>query len=346
MQKVLCRRLCKYYISLLLLLGCVSVLLNYHQESVSTLVHRAYVFCSGYTATSNMQAGMSPDRSRSLVVHDDNQPINPGCLFKKFDMYMPIDVGVIYHHPSIVHYAKLSTDASPVSLTFLEHMSVLSAYKFLRPKRIIIHTYGDIVGRYWNRIKKWNRTSIEVNKVERVTHFGDKKVEFVQNQADYIKLRALLELGGVISDFDVIVINGQRYQTQQRIAECVLSKGGKNGQFVNPGFISCVKNSSFVRRWLDGYHKDYKPELYVYNASLKPLHILEDEHSKVCYNVYVDDTICLNPNATKEKLRWMKRNGVYWRSKTAAHHFLKNGDARLLKKKHSFGEMLQYVMNT
>lgn len=273
--------------------------------------------------------------------------LNPGCIHKKFGLYKPIDTGRVYHHPAVIHYAKLSNEDNPVKLAFLDYMAAMSAYKFLKPERMLFHTYTDIEGKYWHLIKEWKHTSAEVIKVKRVTHIGGKEVQFIANQADYIKLQGLLKFGGVMSDFDVIVINGTRYKQMQRISECVLSRGGKTGEFVNPGFTSCVRNSSFVRKWLEEYHRDYKPELYVYNASLKPLMILEDSASDACYNVHLDGTICLDPNPTQQKERWKKRNGVQWRGKTAAHHFLKSGDQRLLQKRKStdtsFSDMLRFV---
>lgn len=273
-------------------------------------------------------------------------PINPGCLHRKFDKYKPIDTGEVYHHPSIVHYAKLSPDDVPVSFNFLEFVSVMSAYKFLRPEKILIHTYTDVVGEYWDLMQKWTGVSVEAKMADRVTHFGEKEVKYIQHQADYVKLTNLLKLGGVISDFDVIIISGKRVRDAQRISECVLSKGGPTGQFVNIGFVSCVRNSSFIRRWLEGYFEDFRPELYVFNGSFIPLRILEDKHSKVCYNVYLDDTICLDPNATEEKARWWQRQGVNWRAKTAAHYFLKKVNSKtILSQDNSLADMLRYVLD-
>jgi len=68
----------------------------------------------------------------------------------------------------------------------------------------------------------------------------------------------------------------------------------------------------------------------------------------VCYNVYLDDTICIHPNWGKQR-QWLNRNGVEWRTKTAAHYFVKDriyhdGEG-LLEENHSLAELLQYVHN-
>ncbi len=297
----------------------------------------------------SLQKTRWPSRSQGSLQESLNsvqniQWPNLGCYNKKFDEYKPIDVGLTYHHPSIVHYAKLSKDNHPVQLTFLEYMSIMSAYKFLQPKAIFIHTYTQIEGKYWNEIQTWTNTFVEAHIIPPVTHFGNNRVKYIQHVADYVKLQALVEFGGLMSDFDLIVINASRLHAMQRLSECVLSKGGPVGQFVNAGFISCIRNSTFIRLWINKYHEDYRPDLYVYNSSLQPLHILENKNSTRCHNVYLDSTVCLDPNATAEKLRWKKKGGVNWRSKTAAHHFYKRGDEKMLKDKNSLGDMLRHVM--
>ena len=39
-------------------------------------------------------------------------------------------------------------------------------------------------------------------------NIGGKMVRYVAHEADYIRLEALLKVGGLISDFDVVVVNG------------------------------------------------------------------------------------------------------------------------------------------
>lgn len=288
-------------------------------------------------------------RSNSLQQNQDflrtnhNNWPNLGCYNKIFDEYKPIDGGMTYHHPSIVHYAKLSKDYQPAKLTFMEYMSIMSAYKFLKPRMILIHTYSRIEGRYWDDIQTWTNADIRVRILSPITHFGKNSVKYIQNAADYAKLQALVEFGGLACDFDLIIINASRLRAMQRISECVLTRGGPVGQFVNAGFISCIKNSKFIQLWIAKYHKDYRPDFYVYNSSLQPLRILEDKNSTLCHNVYLDSTVCLNPSP-QERIKWKEKGGVRWRGKMAAHHFTKLGGERLLGGRNSLGNMLRYVL--
>ncbi len=277
--------------------------------------------------------------------------INPGCLHEGLTLsdYKPVDTELTYHHPSVVQYAKLSRSGKPVSFRFRDYMAIMSAYKFIQPEKIIIHTYGDIKGKYWGLMQKWNNnanTRIEVNKVQRVSKLGGKKVKFVEHEADYIKLQGLLKFGGVIIDSDVIMLNGTKLKQLQLISECVLAQ---EAEVVNIGFISCIKNSSFIRKWRNSYHTDFHPDSkdWTYNSANVPTDILL--HGKVCYNMYLDYSICNNPGWAQAPKKWLKHNGVVWRSKTAAHYFTKRNflydDERLLDKDDSFGEMLRYVNN-
>ena len=85
-------------------------------------------------------------------------PPNPGCIAKKIGKYKPVDMDIEYHHPSLIQYAKLSKTAAmtSVSLTFMEYVSLLSAHKFLKPDKILIHTYTNITGKYWDMVQKWD----------------------------------------------------------------------------------------------------------------------------------------------------------------------------------------------
>ena len=250
-----------------------------------------------------------------------------------------MDTGKVYHHPPIVHYAKLSKDGQAVSLNFRDYSSALSAHKFIQPEKIIFHTYSDMSGKYWDMIKG---VEIVLNKIPCIRKFGDKAPAWIQHHADFVKLSALYKYGGVGLDFDVIIVNGTRLKQEQRTSECVLAF---EGEYVNGGFYSCIANYSLVAYWLEGYEKDYQPRKWLHNISYRPLNLLLDKKSSVCYNVYVDKTISINPGFGKQR-QWLGRD-VQWRTKTAAHYFIKRGipndDERLLQADHSLGDLLRYV---
>ena len=272
---------------------------------------------------------------------------NPACKAegRGLSQYRGFDTGRVYHHPPIAHYAKLTRDNKMVSLSFRDFMSVLSVYKLLRPERIIFHTYTDMTGKYWDMTRGWKNVQVQVRKTSPFDDIGGRRPGYIQHEADYVKLRALHELGGIGLDFDVIVVNGTQLRHEQNISECVLSR---EGNLVNAGFLSCIKNSSYLAKWLEGYSKDFRPQLWLHNSAYKPTGILKDPNT--CYNVYLDDTICMDPGYGKNK-QWLQRNGVKWRCKTVAHYFFRSGavpndDERLLQADHSLAELIQYIHNS
>jgi len=160
--------------------------------------------------------------------------LNPGCLTKKLDDYKPASNGGEYVHPPVVHYAKLSKSSQPVTLIFRDFVSLLSVYKFLRPEEIIIHTYGDVVGAYWEKSKRWRGTHVRLMTHKRLGSIGGKSVKYIAHEADYIRLQALRDIGGLIMDFDVVIVNGTKFKAMQKRSECVISK---EETFLNVGFM-------------------------------------------------------------------------------------------------------------
>ena len=287
-----------------------------------------------------------PTPSQGAAAPTASHPINPGCIARKAKTYTAVDMGIEYKHPSLIQYAKLTkneSDPTP-SLSFMEYMALMSAYKFLKPERIMIHTYTNLTGEYWDLVQHWN-TSFVVNKVQRVKKLGSKVVPAyrITHQADFVKVRGLYEFGGIISDFDVIIVNGTKLKEWQKKAECVLSL---EEDLINAGFNSCIKNSTFVKKWVGGYYTDYRSTSWMYNASRRPQYILEDKKKgAVCYNMHVVGNIAFNPNWNHYQ-KWLKKNGVDWRHKVAAHYFspvMKKYNATALNADNSFGEMLRYV---
>ena len=286
------------------------------------------------------------ERAETIPAATVGPIVNPGCISRRLQDFRPVKTGAVYHHPPIVQYAKLSTGRSPVSLTFMDYIAMMSAYKLLKPERIVIHTYTDIHGKYWNLTQRWENTTVQMNKVSRFGKIGNRRKGMpISHQADYVKLSGLLEFGGVVSDFDVIIVNGTKLKQMQSISECVLSR---EGEIVNIGFSSCIENSSFVQQWLDTYHKDYRPHLWLHNSAFKPTDILEKD-TTVCYNMYLVWDIATNPTYSKAEKVWLKEDGVKWEEKVAAHYFnrkMRQFDEHVLIQTHSFGKMLRYISDS
>ena len=105
---------------------------------------------------------------------DSTSIINPGCRERALKAYRPVKTARHYHHPPIVHYAKFHKEQDgSLSLTLIEYLSMLSAYKVLQPKIIFLHSNGRFVGKYWNITQTWTNTTVRVNIIEKLAHFGN-----------------------------------------------------------------------------------------------------------------------------------------------------------------------------
>ena len=195
---------------------------------------------------------------------------------------------------------------------------MLSAYKVLQPKIIFLHSNGRFVGKYWNITQTWTNTTVKVNIMEKLTHFGKVKIGYIEHIADYAKLSQVIKHGGVATDFDVIMSNATKLHEWQGVSECVVVQERTE---VRISFFSCIKNAPYLRAIADSYHKDYKTG-WVYNAGTIPTNLLLKE-SEYCFNVYVDKEICY-PDFTKVRERWLKPHGVTWRHKITNHYFKRN----------------------
>ena len=102
-------------------------------------------------------------------------------------------------------------------------------------------------------------------------------------------------------------------------------------------------NSSFIAKWLESYYKDYRPSNWLHNVSYRPLRLLTDKDNDVCYNVHVDNAICVDPGWGSRRA-WLKQDGVKWRTKMAAHYFgIPNDGEGLLNISFSLAELIKYV---
>ena len=279
---------------------------------------------------------------------------NPGCQSKVIRHYKPRVPGPEYHHPSIIHYVKLySKDGSEGSLLFREFLAIMSAYKFYRPEQILLHSNADFsADKYWQQAQKWKNISVKVNPVKVLTEIGGQHVIKLHHVADYLKIKTLIEQGGLASDFDVIILDGKKLREQQRRSECLLSCEMHDLTFqkcikINGGFYSCAKNTAFMRSWFQVYQTDFRPKDWAYNSGDVPSRILRTKGPQ-CYNVWTDEEI-LSPSPGYVN-RWML-GSVNWRTKPAAHYIsrftgLRVEDERILKLRTPLGDMMRHVYNT
>lgn len=246
---------------------------------------------------------------------------NPGCDTHQLSDFKPVLNGYTYQHPDVVHYVW--SNRSPKSefrMSFTQYVSVLSVHTFFRPTEIIVHTDAEPVGEFWTKLKKKTNIRTEVVNISR--KIGTKPAAGVEHAADYYKLKhILLKHGGIVMDFDIVILNGTRLREMQRASECYLGCE-QYCTLLNIGFVSCIKNSTFVMQWVNGYETDYRSKdwhVWLYNSGVYPAELLT--RKKHCFNHWIDPDIAQHPDMWT-KGDWLVPNRVNWKSKSVAHHFL------------------------
>ena len=263
------------------------------------------------------EGGVVPEATVSPI-----QPArNPGCDTHRLSDFKPIQNGYTYHHPDVVHYMWSSDKpGSEFHLTFTQYVSVLSVHTFLGPREIVLHTNTKPAGNFWKKLEK--KTNVRAVIVNISRNIGNKPAAGVEHAVDYYKLKhVLLKVGGIVMDFDIVILNGKKLREMLAASECYLGCE-QHCTLLNIGFVGCIKNSSFVAEWVHGYETDYRSRdwhVWLYNSGVYPAEILTRKYH--CYNLWVDEEIAMYPDMWTKR-EWLERNRVDWKRKTVAHHFL------------------------
>lgn len=132
--------------------------------------------------------------------------------------------------PKIIHYCWFGPNKKPASV-----------FKY-------IDGWKDKLPDY--KIIEWNETNFDINCCKYVEQaYAAKKFAFV---ADYARLKALYEFGGVYLDTDVEVVKSLNRLIEINEAEVILGFEEKN--WVCTSTIIADKKNVFIKEFLDSYH--------------------------------------------------------------------------------------------
>jgi hypothetical protein len=157
--------------------------------------------------------------------------------------------------PNLVHYVWHSNNPAEFSLGFRFFVSAYSAHIHWRPERIYIHTNAnpEAISRARDSGTAWTRRTLGIPGVEikyaealQVTQKGV-EIKFMAHKADFTRLEALREYGGVYLDTDAIPL---------RDVADLRNSGFRNviGQqldlaewnYLNNGVMMAAKNSNLM----------------------------------------------------------------------------------------------------
>ena len=169
---------------------------------------------------------------------------------------------VEYKIPNIVHYVWYNYEKVP--LPFHNLLSIMSAYKVLKPESIYFHTNNTPTGTYWQLAKRFV-TVIYREPTRELYGRAIRLPPFVTSDSNVDRVKILSEYGGYYLDMDVLVV---RSMDDLREHECVL--GYELPGLICGGVILCSNTSPFLQMWLKAFASDYKPYQWGYNSGKVP----------------------------------------------------------------------------
>ena len=114
--------------------------------------------------------------------------------------------------PNLVHYVWLLKDPSELRLSFKVFISIYSAHLFWRPERIYIHTDATppVIDRARENGTLWTKRILAIPNLTfhhvdvPMTTAKGVEIKWTEHKADFLRLGALREFGGVYLDTDAI----------------------------------------------------------------------------------------------------------------------------------------------
>ena len=202
--------------------------------------------------------------------------------------------------PNIVHYIfGMAPDFGGKPWSLMHHVCLMSAVERLKPARVLFHYEYEPSGPWWDLSRKLV-TLMPMTAPREV--FG-KPLLHVAHRAGVVRLRTLIEHGGIYLDSDVFV---QRSFADLLDQSTVLGLEGENGEYgTADAIILAEPNSAFLCRWLEeyrGFRSRGRDEVWAEHAVAVPGKLAKQFSNEVTLLPY---KAFYWPLWTDDHLRWL-----------------------------------------
>lgn len=166
--------------------------------------------------------------------------------------------------PNIAHFTYILRDpAADFNFQFSHYLSVYAAWYFDRPHSIYLSTNANnesITRAMDGRSGKWNKgifnmPGMKINRVivpKRAKN--GVRIQDMEHKSDFVRVKAMHELGGVYRDFDVHTLRPLKPLLQSGFSAVV---GRANTGIVNSGIFLSAAGGNFISMWMQDMHKDF-----------------------------------------------------------------------------------------
>ncbi|KAK3897333.1 Lactosylceramide 4-alpha-galactosyltransferase [Staphylotrichum tortipilum] len=173
--------------------------------------------------------------------------------------------------PNLVHYVWLLKDPSELRLTFKVFISIYSAHLFWQPERIYIHTDAtpSVIEHARANGTPWTRRILAIPNL--IFHHIDVpmrtakgvEIKWTEHKADFLRLAALREFGGVYLDTDAIPLrdaadlraSGFRNVVGQQLGLAVWATN-----YLNNGVMMAARGSTLMTLFHHAAHEFFDGE--------------------------------------------------------------------------------------
>ncbi|KAL2752032.1 glycosyltransferase family 32 protein [Sodiomyces alcalophilus JCM 7366] len=166
--------------------------------------------------------------------------------------------------PNQVHFVYVLADpAADFGLRFSHYLSIYAAWRHWNPEKMYLHTnaHASSVDRATNGTSgKWdglifNMPGLEVRHAEVPTHADNgREIQDLEHKSDFVRVKAVRELGGVYIDWDVHALRDVRVLRESGFRAVA---GRQLGGQVNSGVFMSVAGGKLMALWEEGMHEAY-----------------------------------------------------------------------------------------
>lgn len=203
--------------------------------------------------------------------------------------------------PNIVHYVWLLRDPHVFRLSFKVFVSAYSSHYYFRPERIYIHTDAspDVFERARTSDDIWTRRVLSLpgvtyrHAVAPVVTSKGVNIINMEHKADFVRIEALREFGGIYMDTDAIPLRDVAPLRRTGFANVV--GGGvvltiEHTGFVNNGVMLARPHSILMGIWFEAAH-----QVFTGQWETASIHLLSDLAFRL--NAVPAEVLVLNPRA-------------------------------------------------
>lgn len=217
--------------------------------------------------------------------------------------------------PRVVHYVfGMAADFGGKPWGLVHHACLMSAIAHIEPEAVFFHHEFEPSGPWW-ALSRPHVTLVPMRAPREI--FG-KPLLHVAHRAGVVRLRTLIERGGIYLDADVLVRRGFDDLLHH---STVLGREGKDAdEGMADAVILAERDSPFLRRWLDEYRwfrSKGKDKYWAEHAVLVPARLAKEHPDEISI---LPHTAFFWPLWTAPHLRWIYESASPIPAGAYAHH--------------------------